>query len=309
MAASGQLPLYQPPSPRMKRRVKALFLLNARQLGTQANTDLYLDPHTKHYTGMQAVLKGWCPGIGHPDKAMHCDLLHTAGGAPLYFEITDNADDLRERLPGLLQRARQTLDWPLDKVLTLIVDRAVFGLETFAKIQADPALHLITWEKGYQADGSWPAEKVSGKMVIERLRNRADVQIIGLMFQRWLQENDFKYQIKHFGLNQVVSYQVVAYAQWVKKLTDRQVESEAYRVLVGQRRGLKREQGHWLVEQDRSARHAAARQKRLEQLAGVEMTGAAPACIVEREQERKKLLAAQTRHQITANPARPRSTF
>jgi hypothetical protein len=297
---------------------------------------------------MQEVLKGWCPGIGHPDKALHGDFLHTVRGEPLYFEITDNYDDLRERLPGLLKRARQTLDWPLDKVLTLIVDRAVFGLETFAKIQADPALHLITWEKGYQADGSWPAEKVSGKMVIERSRNRANdkriyrfeyidegwsrqagmrrlrvratnpqgrrvelailtddldraaVQIIGLMFQRWLQENDFKYQIKHFGLNQIVSYQVVPYETLVKQLTDRQVESEAYRVLADQRRGLKREQGHCLVEQERSARHAAARQKRLEQLAGVGMTGEAPEFTVERERERKKLMAAQTRHQITS---------
>jgi hypothetical protein len=328
--------------------VKALFVLNARRLGAQANADLYLDPHTKHYTGMQEVLKGWCPGIGHADKALHCDFLHTVRGEPLYFEITDNYDDLRERLPGLLKRGRQTLDWPLDKVLTLIVDRAVFGLETFAKIQADPALHLITWEKGYQADGSWPAEKASGKMVIERSRNRANdkriyrfeyidegwsrqagmrrlrvratnpqgrrvelailtddleraaVQIIGLMFQRWLQENDFKYQIKHFGLNQIVSYQVVPYEPLVKQLIDRQVESEAYRVLADQRRGLQRVQGHWLVEQERSARHAAARQKRLEQLAGVGMTGQAPEFTVEQEQERKKLMAAQTRHQITS---------
>jgi hypothetical protein len=328
--------------------LKALFLLNARRLGTRSNTDLYLDPHTKHYTGMQEVLKGWCPSIGHPDKAMHCDFLHTVRGEPLYFEITDNYEDLRERLPGLINRCRQTLDWPPDKVLTLVVDRAVFGLETFAKICADPALHLITWEKGYQADGSWLAEKVSGKMVIERSRNRANdkriyrfeyideswsrqagmrrlrvratnpqgrmvelailtddleraaVEIIGLMFQRWLQENDFKYQIKHFGLNQIVSYQVVPYEQLVKQLTDRQVESEAYRALADQRRGLKREQGHLLVEQERSARHAAARQKRLEQLAGMEMTGEAPKLTMEREQERQKLMAAQTRHQTTS---------
>jgi hypothetical protein len=297
---------------------------------------------------MQEVLKGWCPGIGHPDKAMHCDFLHTVRGEPLYFEITDNYEDLRERLPGLMKRCRQTLDWPLDKVLTLIVDRAVFGLETFAKIRADPALHLITWEKGYQADGSWPTEKVSGKMVIERSRNRANdkriyrfeyidegwsrqagmrrlrvratnpqgrtvelailtddleraaVEIIWLMFQRWLQENDFKYQIKHFGLNQIVSYRVVPYEQLVKQLTDRQVESEAYRALADQRRGLKREQGHLLVEQERSTRHAAARQKRLEQLAAVGMTGETADLTAEREQERKKLTAAQTRHQTTS---------
>jgi hypothetical protein len=120
------------------------------------------------------------------------------------------------------------------------------------------------------------------------------------MFQRWLQENDFKYQIKHFGLNQIVSYQVVPYEQLVKQLTDRQVESEAHRALADQRRGLKREQGHLLVEQERSARHAAARQKRLEQLAEVGMTGQTPDLTAEREQERKKLMAAQTRHQTTS---------
>jgi hypothetical protein len=129
---------------------------------------------------------------------------------------------------------------------------------------------------------------------------RAAVEIIGLMFQRWLQENDFKYQIKHFGLNQIVSYQVVPYEPLVKQLNDRKVESEACRALASQRRGLRREQGHLLVEQEQSTRHAAARQKRLEQLAGVAEAGKAPELTVEREQERSKLLAAQTRHQTTS---------
>jgi hypothetical protein len=328
--------------------LQGLFQLNARRLETQTITDLYLDPHTKHYTGMQEVLKGWCPGIGHADKAMHCDFLHTARGEPLYFEITDNYADFRERLPGLIQRCRQTLNWPLDRALTLIVDRAVFSLEFFSTILADPALHLITWEKGYQADGSWPAEKVSGKMVIERSRNRANdkriysfeyideawdrqagmrrlrvratnpegrtvelailtddlrraaIEIIRLMFQRWLQENDFKYEIKHFGLNQIVSYRVVPYDQLIKQLNDRQVESEAYRALADQRRGLRREQGHLLVEQEQSSRHAATRQKRLEQLVGMGVTREAPELTGEREQERNKLMAAQTRHQTTS---------
>lgn len=345
-------------SPKLQRRqltqsaheaiLKTLFQVNARRLETKANTDLYLDPHTKHYTGMQEVLKGWCPSIGHADKAMHCDFLHTARGEPLYFEITDNYADLRERLPEFIQRCRQTLDWPLDRVLTLIIDRAIFSLDFFSTILAHPALHLITWEKGYQAEGSWPAEKVSGNMVIERSRNRANdkrlyhfeyidenwsrqagmrrlrvratnpegrtvelailtddltrsaLEIIGLMFQRWLQENDYKYQIKHFGLNQIVSYRVVPYDQLVKHLNDRKVESEAYRALTEQGRGLRREQGHLLVEQEQSTRHAGARQKRLEQLAGVAVAGEAPELTAEREQERNKLLAAQTRHATTS---------
>jgi hypothetical protein len=42
----------------------------------------------------------------------------------------------------------------------------------------------------------------------------------------------------------------VPYEQLVKQLNDRQVESEAYRALADQRRGLRREQGHLLVEQE-----------------------------------------------------------
>jgi hypothetical protein len=63
------------------------------------------------------------------------------------------------------------------------------------------------------------------------------------------------------------------------------VESEAYRALADQRQGLKQQQGHLLVEQERSARHAAARQKRLEQLAEAGMTGQTPDLTAEREQE------------------------
>jgi len=36
-------------------------------------------------------------------------------------------------------------------------------------------------------------------------KNRTVSQIIDLMLKRWVQENDFKYNIKHFGLNQIIS--------------------------------------------------------------------------------------------------------
>ena len=32
------------------------------------------------------------------------------------------------------------------------------------------------------------------------------------MFNRWLQENDFKYRDKHFGINQITSYLVAVSA-------------------------------------------------------------------------------------------------
>ena len=42
-------------------------------------------------------------------------------------------------------------------------------------------------------------------------RERAGPQIIYLIFNRWTQENDFKYLEEHFGINQITSYASVAY--------------------------------------------------------------------------------------------------
>lgn len=167
--------------------VEALLRWNGQRVGAAAQSDFYLDPHTKHYTGMAAVLKGWCPTIRWADKALHSDFLHTVQGQPIYFECTDNYEDLRARLWGVLSRARATLGWPKDKALTLVIDRAVFGQETFEKVLAEPALHLVTWQKGYQP-GGWEEAKVSGQCVIERSRNRAaDVQSFQFRYidQKW----------------------------------------------------------------------------------------------------------------------------
>jgi len=41
------------------------------------------------------------------------------------------------------------------------VDRGIFGAEVFEKVLADPALHLITWQKGYVAQ-SWDPKAVQG---------------------------------------------------------------------------------------------------------------------------------------------------
>lgn len=154
----------------------ALLRWNGQRIGAAAQTDFYFDPHTKHYTGMAAVLKGWCATIRWADKALHSDFLHTVQGQPIYFECTDNYEDLRARLWGIVARARIALGWRKDQPLTLVIDRAVFGQATFEKVLAEPALQLVTWQKGYQP-GGWDDAKVSGACVLERPRNRAaDVQ-------------------------------------------------------------------------------------------------------------------------------------
>ena len=258
--------------------IDELWRFNQKNLGETVGNDFYFDPHTKHYTGEQNVLKGWCPKIRGADKVLHSDFLHTAHGAPIYFETTDNFVDMRQRFCGVIGRARQALQWLADTVPTFVVDRGFYGAEFFEKVTGDPTFHLITWQKGFTAQ-AWDATKVMGQTTITRYRNyaadvrlygfeyverpweknpllrqivvqatddkgrtiqvailtddlkRAAIQIIKLMFQRWLQENDFKYLDKHFGINQITSYRSIDYEKLKGQVEDRQVKSAARKAL------------------------------------------------------------------------------
>jgi len=294
--------------------IEALARFNAQQVGAEAQSQFYFDPHTKHYTGEQNVLEGWCPAIRWADKALHSDFIHTVLGEPLYFETTDNFADLRQRFFEVIEHCRQALKWPAERVLTFIVDRGIFGKEVFEKVLADPALHLITWEKGYERQNWPPPGGISGAIVIERPRNRAEdirsypleygdrtwpqdqrlrqivVQatnpqgrviqvsiltddkeadaalIVRRMFNRWLQENDFKYLDKHFGINQITSYGVTGYEELRQKVADRQVRSAEAKALGEQKRQLRAQQSRLLLLQAKGEHQAAPRQQRMDEL-------------------------------------------
>jgi hypothetical protein len=64
--------------------VPPLLTFNAQLVEAAQTRDFYFDPHTKHYTGMQNVLKGWCASIRWADKVLHSDFFHTAAGQPVY---------------------------------------------------------------------------------------------------------------------------------------------------------------------------------------------------------------------------------
>lgn len=294
--------------------IEALARFNAHQVGADAQSQFYFDPHTKHYTGEQNVLEGWCAAIRWADKAMHSDFIHTVLGEPLYFETTDNFADLRQRFFEVVKHCRQAMKWPEERVLTFIVDRGIFGKEVFEKVLADPALHLITWEKGYERQKWPPPGGISGSIVIERARNRAEdirsyhleywdrtwpkderlrqivvqatnpqgrviqvailsddrkadaMLIVRLMFNRWLQENDFKYLDKHFGINQITSYGVTGYEELRQEVEDRQVGSAEVKALREQKRQVRARQSHLLLLQAKGEHQAAPRQQRIQEL-------------------------------------------
>jgi hypothetical protein len=325
--------------------VDAVLRWNLAQLDGPPGSDLYLDPHTKHYTGMQAVLKGWCPAIRWADKAIHSDFVHTRQGHPIYFECTDNFEDLRARFRPLVERMRASLEWSKERVLTMVVDRGIFGADLFAEVISDPALHLITWQKGYEAQ-AWPPEKVSGSFGLERRRNRADdvrlygfeyvdrtwdknpllrqlivratnpegrtvqvavltddlkrdaKEIIQIIFSRWLQENDFKYLDKHFGINQLTSYRSIKYEDLKAQLNDRQVQSQAWRDLAQAGKEIQRQQARVLLVQERAHRAQKSRVEKIQTLEQLQQPGIKESALKDQAAELARLKTASRRYEI-----------
>lgn len=314
--------------------IDAVLRWNYQQLAiADDDNDLYYDPHTTHYTGTQNILKGWCAAIRWADKLINSDYIHTSQGHPVYFECTDNFDDLRGRFLPLISRLRTSLQWSAQRVLTVIVDRGIYSNDVFNQVLVDPNIHFITWEKGYQAEKDAPWETLAaqhraagtyGFHTFSRQRNNSrdhrpyhfeyihrpwaknpairqiivratnpngktvqlsiltdDTQrpvfaIVRLMFNRWIQENDFKYLNKHFGINQLTSYRSTPYEQLRDELTDRQVPNLAYVEKVKTGRQLDGRQARQLLAADRAQRDQAQRQQRLEEIQTVIASRAAP---------------------------------
>src|SRR5262249_21422591 len=96
-----------------------------------------------------------------------------------------------------------------------------------------------------------PRNKTVEVGILSDDHNRVSQQIITLMFRRWIQENDFKYLDKHFGINEITSYASVAYKELQAQLQDKQVQSGADKALQEQQRQTKRQLGILLLQEHR----------------------------------------------------------
>jgi len=99
---------------------------------------------------------------------------------------------------------------------------------------------------------------------------KADAALIARwMFNRWLQENDFKYLDKHFGINQITSYGVTGYEELRQKVADRQVRSAEIKALGEQKRQLRAQQSRLLLLQAKGEHQATPRQQRMDEFPSV----------------------------------------
>ena len=264
-----------------------LLRLNGELVGIGQCSDFHYDPHSKHYTGQNKLLKGWCSRLRFAEKVVHMDFIHMPTGQPVYLSHDDNYLDLRERFFDVVKKFRKLFSFAPGKALTFVLDRGIYGIDTFKKFIEDPAEnYFITWEKGFRADfydnnnwdnslslyraknsskdlkryhffycdKRWSKQNDIRQIIVKAINpnNRSIIvsilcndlkrcakDIINLMFDRWIQENDFKYLDVHFGINEITSYAVLSYKEIKKHLKDKQEKSGIYKALVKQRLQLK----------------------------------------------------------------------
>jgi hypothetical protein len=133
---------------------------------------------------------------------------------------------------------------------TLIRKRNHSGDLLFTEIEAwetsscrIPGARRVVFRTSSSVPGEWKTAamlEVGGGELSPR-------EMVMRMTKRWVQENDFKYQNEHFGLNELTCYAVVPYAELAGDLQDREVPNALRRALVEQTGELKRELGKLLI--------------------------------------------------------------
>ena len=92
---------------------------------------------------------------------------------------------------------------------------------------------------------------------------RPPEELIELMFNRWLQENDFKYLDVHFGINEITSYSTISYNALKTAVKDKQIKSGAYKALEKQRTGINKKLKTRLLREHCAKKENPKRQKEI----------------------------------------------
>jgi hypothetical protein len=97
-------------------------------------------------------------------------------------------------------------------------------------------------------------------------KDRDVKEVIQLMFRRWVQENDFKYLIKHFGIDEITSYDSIFYDQFKGKIEDKQVKSGEIKSLKKNKSKLEKELQKALLSEHQSKRRSKKREEKIKKL-------------------------------------------
>jgi len=131
-------------------RVQAVLARNyLEQIVGEART-FYLDGHFGAYTGDAPLLLGYHPQAhwmvpGHTHYFV-CD----RRGTPLFFDLDDESDDLRQVIPRHVRRVKALVGG--EEKLTFVFDRGGYAHELFDSFERELDAYYVAWEKHDRTD-------------------------------------------------------------------------------------------------------------------------------------------------------------
>lgn len=131
-------------------RVQAALTRNyLEQIVGEART-FYLDGHFGAYTGAAPLLLGYHPQAhwmvpGHTHYFV-CD----RRGTPLFFDLDDESDDLRQVIPRHVRRVKALVGG--EEKLTFVFDRGGYAHELFDSFERELDAYYVAWEKHDRTD-------------------------------------------------------------------------------------------------------------------------------------------------------------
>ncbi len=204
---------------------------------------LYVDGHVRAYHGKRDIPKTHVARMRIAMPATSDYWVGDAGGDPLFVVTAEANAGLAQMLPPILKQVRELVK---ERRVTVVFDRGGWKLKLFKQIVDDFGFNILTYRKGkseqidaglfsrHEAviDGR-PVEywlhdqKVSfldGTLKLRQVTrlngdthqtqivtSRFDlgaVEIAFRMFERWRQENYFKYMREEFALDALADYQI-----------------------------------------------------------------------------------------------------
>lgn len=203
---------------------------------------LYVDGHVRAYHGKHALPKAFVTTRRLAMPATTDYWVNDSVGDPLLVLTAPANAGLTKMLPAVLDQVRQVVG---QRRVTVVFDRGGYSPKLFAEILAHD-FDILTYRKGKtrriaerrfrrrraKLDGRWisyelhdqPVRLLHGTLRLRQVTRRSqdghqtpvltsrwdlrDIEIAYRMFERWRQENFFKYMREEFLLDALVDYQV-----------------------------------------------------------------------------------------------------
>jgi transposase len=204
---------------------------------------LYVDGHVRAYHGERAISSNAYVARRHLAMPASTDYwINDRSGDPLLVITGEVNAALTKALPRLLREVRDVVG---EQRVTIVFDRGGWSPKLFGTMIKD-GFDLLTYRKGRcrrinerrfirrraELDGRWvdyllhdqPVGFLKGKLrlrqvtrlcddghqtqVITSRRDLRDIEVAYRMFERWRQENFFKYMREEFLLDALIDYQI-----------------------------------------------------------------------------------------------------